>query len=106
MAGFAEIIVFFLAVWRLSKMVTEEEGPGMVFTMLRELAGAQIDGIPERWESLSWYGKLLQCPYCLSVWIALALWALHTQNKNAYHFVAFSLSGSAATVLIEDANNG
>ena len=87
-------------------MVTEEEGPAMIFSHLRELSGAEYDGIPEQWDLLSWHSKLLQCPYCLSVWAALALVLLFIVNKNLYRAVALTLSGSAATVLIEDFNNG
>lgn len=87
-------------------MVTEEEGPGMIFSRLRELSGAEIEGIPEDWDNLTWYGKLAQCPYCLSVWVSLAIALLYITNKDLYRIVALSLSGSAATVLIEDYTNG
>ena len=87
-------------------MVTEEEGPAMIFSRLRELSGAEYNGIPEQWDLLSWHSKLLQCPYCLSMWAALALMLLYVVNKNLYRAVAMVLSGSAATVLIEDFNNG
>ena len=87
-------------------MVTEEEGPAMIFSRLREFSGAEYDGIPEQWDLLSWHGKLLQCPHCLSIWAALTLVLLFVVNKNLYRVVALILSGSATTVLIEDFNNG
>jgi len=99
-------VIFFLAVWRLSKIMTEEEGPGMVFTHLREFAGAEYDGVPEQWDLLSGYAKLLQCPYCISVWIALSIFLLRYVSKDLYKIVVMSLSGSAATALIEDYKNG
>ena len=98
--------MFFLATWRISKIVTEEEGPGMVFSRLREISGADYEGIPEQWDLLEWHGKLLQCPYCISVWVALALSLLYITNRNLYQVVAMTFSGSAATVLIEELNNG
>jgi hypothetical protein len=54
-----------LAVYRLSRMLTDEEGPFSVFTKLRGLAK------PE-----TWIGRGLACIICMSVWIALpfALW--------------------------------
>ena len=106
MAGITGTLIFFLATWRMSKMVTEEEGPGMIFTRLREISGAEYEGLPEQWDLLSWYGKLLQCPYCLSIWVAIVLALLYVSNKSMYRIVAMSLSGSAATVLIEDYKNG
>lgn len=54
-----------LAVYRLSRMLSDEEGPFEVFTWLRTL------GKPD-----SWIGRGLACIICLSVWVALpfALW--------------------------------
>ena len=87
-------------------MVTEEEGPGMIFSRLREISGAEYDGIPEQWDLLSWHSKLLQCPYCLSIWVSLGLVLLYIIDKKIYRIAVMTLSGSAATVLIEDLNNG
>jgi len=54
-----------LAVYRLSRMITDEEGPFSVFVKLRGLA-----------KSETWIGRGLACIICMSVWIALpfALW--------------------------------
>lgn len=49
-----------LAVYRLSRMITDEEGPFAVFTKLR---GA--------FPPLNWVGRGLECIMCVSVWIAL-----------------------------------
>lgn len=58
-------IIASLAVYRLSRMISDEEGPWSVFTWLRGLAPAT-----------HWIGRGLECILCLSVWIALpvALW--------------------------------
>jgi len=60
-----------LAVYRLSRMLSDEEGPFSVFTKLR--------GIPK---PETWIGRGLACIMCLSVWIALpiALWIDPTLN--------------------------
>lgn len=54
-----------LAVYRLSRMITDEEGPFALFTKLRELAKPD-----------TWLGRGLECIMCVSVWVALpvALW--------------------------------
>lgn len=78
----------------------------MIFSRLREVSGAEYDGIPEQWDLLSGYAKLLQCPYCFSMWAALFLSLLYVANRKMYFAVAMSLSGSAATVLIEEYTNG
>ena len=47
-----------LAVWRLTHLLNAEDGPWDVIVRLRRLAG---NGMP---------GRLLDCFYCLSIWIA------------------------------------
>jgi hypothetical protein len=53
-----------LAVWRISHLFHAEDGPGDVFVRLRRLAGT------------GFAGTLLDCFYCLSLWVAapLAWW--------------------------------
>lgn len=48
-----------LAVWRVTHLLWGEDGPGDVFVGLRRAAGQ------------SWFGKLLDCFYCLSLWVAI-----------------------------------
>jgi hypothetical protein len=49
-----------LAVYRLSRMISDEEGPFAVFTKLRGLA-----------KSDTWIGRGLECILCVSVWVSL-----------------------------------
>lgn len=58
-----EIITFALAslaVYRLSRMIADEEGPWAIFTKLRGLAAPD-----------TWVGRGLECIMCVSVWVAL-----------------------------------
>ena len=49
-----------LGVWRVTHMLNAEDGPGRIFVKLRKLAGS------------GFWGSLLDCFYCLSVWISAA----------------------------------
>ena len=53
-----------LAVWRITHLLNAEDGPWDMFVRFRRLAGK------------GFWGSLLDCFYCLSVWIAapLAYW--------------------------------
>jgi hypothetical protein len=75
-----------LAVYRLSRMITDEEGPFTVFTRLRGLA-----------PNTTWVGRGLECIMCISVWIALpfALWIDYQGD-----WVLTWLALSAVTVII------
>lgn len=101
-----ECILFFLSVWRTSVMVIEEEGPGDVFVKLREFTGSEKGGVPVNWYDLDTFGKLTQCPWCLSVWVGLALALLRIISPKVYSIFIMALAGSAATVLIEEKRHG
>ncbi|MFZ5622941.1 MAG: DUF1360 domain-containing protein [Gemmatimonadota bacterium] len=53
-----------LATWRLTHLLVAEDGPWDLVARLRRIAGS------------GWLGRLMDCLYCLSVWVALpfALW--------------------------------
>jgi hypothetical protein len=52
------VAVAILATWRVTHLLQAEDGPADVFVGLRRLAGRGV------------IGKLLDCFYCLSLWIA------------------------------------
>jgi len=47
-----------LAVWRVTHLFWGEDGPGLIFVRFRRLMGS------------SFFGSILDCFYCLSVWVA------------------------------------
>lgn len=65
------LIVASFACYRLSELVTVDDGPFDVFKTARKLMGAYYldeDGEPE-----SNLGRLAICPYCTGIWFALLL---------------------------------
>jgi Protein of unknown function (DUF1360) len=60
-------IVGTLAVWRVTHLLWAEDGPLDVLVRLRKFAGA------------SFFGRLLDCFYCLSLWVSVPMaWLLAT----------------------------
>ncbi len=55
---FYRLLLGILSVWRITYLLNAEDGPWDVVVRLRRIAG---DGF---------WGQLLDCFYCLSVWIA------------------------------------
>lgn len=53
------LILSVFAVWRLTHLLGKEDGPFDVIFLMRKKAGA------------GFFGSLLDCFYCLSIWIAL-----------------------------------
>lgn len=81
-----EFVLATLAVWRVTHLLAAEDGPFNTIAWLRKSAG------PGFW------GSLLDCFYCLSLWIAIpvALWLRSSWGER----VIFWLALSAAAILI------
>ena len=85
------LLVGILAVWRISCMVYYEHGPFDIFRKLREAAGVEFtdeDGKP-----LSFWGKQLKCFWCITFWVALAVWPVAVWAS--WLLIPFALSGGA-----------
>ena len=78
-----------LAVWRITHMLGKEDGPFDIIFLMRKKAGA------------GFFGSLLDCFYCLSIWIALpfGLWL----GTNWYEKILVWLAVSGAACLLEQA---
>lgn len=76
-----------LATWRLTHLLVAEDGPWKVLARLRRLLGA------------GFWGELLDCFYCLSLWIAapLAFCLAATWRERLLLWPALS----AAAILLE-----
>jgi len=58
-SSFYWLFVASLVTWRLTHLLQAEDGPWNIIVRLRLLAGASV------------VGELLDCSYCLSIWVAL-----------------------------------
>jgi hypothetical protein len=58
-ADFYWLVLGVLAVWRVAHLFHAEDGPWDLFARLRRLAGSSL------------FGRLLDCFYCLSLWVSL-----------------------------------
>jgi hypothetical protein len=63
--AFYRLILGVLAVWRITHLLNAENGPGDLLAKFRRRAGN------------GFFGRLLDCFYCLSIWVAAPLaWIL------------------------------
>jgi hypothetical protein len=86
-----EFLLGTLSVWRVTHLLQAEDGPGDVVVHLRRSAGT------------GFWGQLLDCFYCLSVWIA-APFAFYL-GKTWSRKVLLWLALSAAAILLERATD-
>lgn len=88
--GLVTVLLGVLAVWRLTHLLHAEDGPWHVFARVRRAAGG------------GFWGQLLDCFYCLSLWAALpAALLLATGWREG---VALWLGLSGGAILIERAS--
>ena len=84
-----ETILIILAVWRLTHLLSEEDGPFDIILIIRKKAGN------------GFFGSLLDCFYCVSIWIAFpfGMWI----GENWWEKIIMWLAFSGAACLLEQA---
>lgn len=104
---FFEYALGVLALWRVTHLLHAEDGPWGIVVRLREKAGE------------SFWGELLDCFHCLSLWIALpfAIWLGNSFGQRLLLWLALSAGAiimerildsaplSPAAVVIEEAES-
>ena len=87
--GFYGLVLGILGVWRITHLLSAEDGPGDILVRLRRGVG---DGF---------WGRLLDCFYCLSLWTAVpfALLLAAEWRERLLSWLAFS----AGAILLERA---
>ena len=82
-AGIPGFIICTLAVWRLTHLLSQEDGPFDIVIKFRKLFGQ------------SFFGNLLDCFYCLSLWIAIPFAILLANDWLPGIIIWLGLSGGA-----------
>jgi hypothetical protein len=89
-------LVLGLAVWRLSSLFVEEEGPFLLFTRLRYKVGAHLDSPTGFW------GHLLSCIWCFSIYLGLFWGFLHAFRPILAFRLALPWALSAVAIAIKE----
>lgn len=80
-----------LACWRVSHLIAYEDGPFDIVLKARARAGSSV------------WGRLMDCPHCLSIWAAapLAGWTVRRSGMKTGDAVAVWLAISGGASLLE-----
>lgn len=72
------LILIALAVYRLSYLISREDGPADAAKWLRQWADDALPGTPlgDGVTRSHWLARGLYCPLCISFWLSLAAWPL------------------------------
>jgi hypothetical protein len=76
-------VVAVLATWRITHLFSKEDGPADLLVRLRARLGSGL------------FGQLLDCFYCLSLWVAAPLSAFVGTGALEIALTWLSLSGAA-----------
>jgi hypothetical protein len=87
MSDSCQLLMGVLSVWRVTHLIQAEDGPWDVVVKARRVAGNGS------------FGRLFDCFYCLSLWVAapLAYWIGNTRQNQILMWLAFS----GASILLE-----
>ena len=92
------LIVLALATWRLSSLISAEEGPYNIFGRLRSKVGVYYIG--ERVDASGELAKLISCTWCLSVWIGAIAGVTYYFLREPIVWIVLPLSLSAAAIIV------
>lgn len=81
-----ELVIGVLAVWRVTYLLHAEDGPWQLSARLRRVAGS------------GFLGRLLDCFYCLSIWIAVPAALVMAQDWVSRILLWLGLSGGAVVI--------
>lgn len=73
-----------LATWRVSSLLVSEDGPWHVFDRIRGRIGLHEAG------EMGVVQEVFSCVWCMSVWVAPVMWALHSVAPLAAGILAAS----------------
>lgn len=82
-----------LAVWRITHLFSQEDGPFALVFKFRKLLGQ------------GFFGDLLDCFYCLSLWIAAPFAVILCDNWLEGIIVWLALSGGACLLFKNNSKN-
>ena len=75
-----------LAGWRITHLLAAEDGPFGLVLKLRERLGQGI------------WGQLMDCPHCVSLWVAMPLAPLLVTDLLGWGLSALALSGAVCII--------
>lgn len=80
------LVLAVLAAWRITHLLAAEDGPFGLVLRLRQRLG---DGA---------WGQLMDCPYCVSLWVAAPLAPLLATDMLGWGLSTLALSGAVCII--------
>lgn len=81
-----ELLLSSLGAWRLAHLIAQEDGPFDAIVALRRAAGTGM------------LGRLMDCPYCLSLWTAAPFAVCRAQGWGRGFGLWLAISGAVCLI--------
>ncbi len=95
-----DLLILSLATWRLTSLLSNEDGPGDVFAKIRSKLGVRYDAQSKSYGT-NIIAEAVACCWCFSVWTAAFWTALYlVWSPSIYLALPFALSAGA--IIIEE----
>jgi len=95
-----DLVILALATWRMSHLLTYEDGPWHLFERLRYLSGVRYDAESHEIATTHLAEGVL-CTWCNSVWFGMLWAALYAMTPGAI-YAALPLALSALSIAIQE----
>ncbi len=95
-----DLAILALATWRLTSLLSNEDGPGEVFAKIRSKLGVRYDQQSKPYGT-NLVSQALSCVWCASWWIGLFWTALYLVWQPSV-YLALPLALSAGAIIIEE----
>lgn len=95
---FSDLLVLGFAAYRLTQLITQDEGPFGLFLRLRAMLGAydyNSFGIPE-----TGLGRAISCPYCVGIYAAALMLLLYQWQVSRILVWWLAIAGVQALIQI------
>lgn len=97
----SNLIIYCMAVWRVSSLLVNETGPWKVFENIRNWAGIlhDGDGRPYMFPD-GFFAQMLSCVWCTSIWVALLMFVFVSLSQFwAFRFGVIMAFSTGAIIL-------
>lgn len=94
------LLLLALATWRLTNLLTDEQGPFDMFVHMRHKLGVRKNAQNENY-GITELGKLFSCIWCLSPWIGLLFSVVYYLRRGVAIAITLPLSLSALALLYQ-----
>ena len=102
-----EFLIVAFAVWRISALVSYEDGPFNMFRWFRKRVGIKYYDHGEKIEKdYKGLASFFDCVWCVSLWIGLFAAAMYWQRPILTVIFSLPFALSAGAIIIERISNG